>query len=159
MAVAPIVTFVLIALLAGSVGGVLVYKQIEYGTPPDWQTEIISRFTVTGVSSIIISSQQFEYQGNSKITDLYGSGGTNDVGMWSLMVDATATGSIKLEHARLLTLAIGSYPGEYQVIGSIELPSGGFFFYYDSVSISSQDTVNMLLTINQNYGLVTHYAK
>jgi hypothetical protein len=157
MAVASIVACVLIGLLAGGVGGVLVYRQVEYGTPPSWQTEIISRLTMTVISSLTLSNQQFEYQGNSKWTDLHGTGGTSDVGMWSLMVDANAS-SLRLEHTRVLTLSIADQSPSYYVIASIELPNSGFFFQYASTPISIQATIAMQLTIDHNYALVSHMA-
>lgn len=160
MAVASIVACVLIGLLAGSVGGVFIYRQVEYGTPPTWQTEIISRFTVTASGGVTLSSQQFEYQGNAKWTDLYGAGGVSDVGIWSLMIDAEAS-TIKLEHTRLLTLSIQQLNGattSYWVLGSVELNNVGFSFQYSGTSISTQTTMQMQLTIDSAYALKTHYA-
>ena len=161
MATASILAAVAIAaLLAGGAGGVLVYKQIEYGTPPDWQGEIISRITMTSIATVNVTNYSFEYQGNSRWTDLYGSGRVEDVGMWSLVMDATSP-TLKWEHLQLLDLFLVPLPNNsgYQVIASIILPYSGCIFQYSGTPVSGESSSSFLLTLASDYTMTSHIQR
>jgi hypothetical protein len=156
LATSVIVTSVIIALLLGAGSGVLVYKQIEYGSPPDWQVQIISRFTAIGASGMTLVSYQFEYQGVAKTTDLHGSGGTQDAGMWSFLVDATSS-MLNVEHMRTMSLLILQSGVSYQAFGAIVMPLSTF--QYDGTAITTEATGTFLLTIASDYTLTSHVQK
>lgn len=163
MALSVVVPFLIAGLLVGSIGGIVVYRQLEYGVAPPWQTEIISRFGMTHTPSVTVSDYQFEYQGNAEWTDLYGSGGISDVGMWSLLIDANGS-AIKLGHTRLMTLFIAgqrdSHSTYYWVLGSIILPSSGCTFAYSGTPISTDASTWIQLEIStSDYSLLTHVSR
>jgi len=163
MALSAMVPFLIAGLLVGSIGGVVVYRQLEYGVAPDWQNEIISRFSITPIYAVTVSGYQFEYQGNAEWTDLYGTGGISDVGMWSLVIDANAS-SIDLKHTRLMTLFIaGQRSGHstyYWVLGSITMPSTGCILSYAGTPVTSETSTWMQLEIAvSDYSLMTHVSR